>query len=80
MKLAWSLKYGFWYSIYSAVVKYNKVLVMAKTISQVRTLKKIVDLLLEKVFTIGDDMFEIKLGASRKLAYIILTPLNSTFI
>ena len=28
MKLAWSLKYGFWYSIYSIVVKYSKVLVM----------------------------------------------------
>ena len=28
MKLAWSLKYGFWYSIYSAVVKYSKVTAM----------------------------------------------------
>ena len=24
MTLAWSLKYGFWYSIYSVVVKYSK--------------------------------------------------------
>ena len=28
MKLAWSLKYGVWYSIYSVVVKYSKVTVM----------------------------------------------------
>ena len=28
MKLAWSLKYGVWYSISSAVVKYTKVTVM----------------------------------------------------
>ena len=28
MKMAWSLKYGVWYSIYSVVVKYNKVKVM----------------------------------------------------
>ena len=28
MKLAWSLKYGVWYSIYSVAVKYSKVTVM----------------------------------------------------
>ena len=65
VKLAWCLKYGFWYSIYSVVVKYSKILdpVVQSVVSLTSSLRVI------SLTVLADSIYNILIFFAEKCDY-----------